>query len=161
MSTYEVTFDVVEVPDDLADDLLDRFDCLIGTHHGGQDYVTITATGGDCVAAAKAMTTQLQLLGLVVLRLREDLASRNDIAERLGVTRQAVGNWVRGDRGSGFPPPYNDVCGGIWLWGDIVRWAEAHGAYDAMGVGFPERQDHDRVNGWLSDGSAVRQGQFA
>ena len=107
------------------------------------------------------MTTQLQLLGLVVLRLREDLASRNDIAERLGVTRQAVGNWVRGDRGSGFPPPYNDVCGGIWLRGDIVRWAEAHGAHDAMGVGFPERQDHDRVNGWLSDGSAVPQGQFA
>ena len=84
------------------------------------------------------MATQLQLLGLVVLRLREDLASRNDIAERLGVTRQAVGNWSAETRGSGFSPPYNDVCGGIWLWGDIVGWAEAHGAYDALGVGLPE-----------------------
>src|SRR5665647_1454177 len=130
MSKYEVTFDVVEVPDDLADDLLDRFDCLIGTHHGGQDYVTITATGGDCVAEARAMTTQLQLLGLVVLRLRADLAPRTDIAERLGVTRQAVGNWVRGEGECGFPPAYTDVGGGIWLWAKIVRWAEAHGACD-------------------------------
>lgn len=84
------------------------------------------------------MATQLQLLGLVVLRLREDLASRNDIGERLGVTRQAVGNWSAETSGSGIPLPYNDVCGGIWLWGDIVGWAEARGAYDAMGVGLPE-----------------------
>jgi predicted XRE-type DNA-binding protein len=155
MKSYELTFHVAEIPANLADDLLDRFDCVIGEDHGGQPYITITADGADCVSAAKAMTTQLQLLGMIVQRLEEDLANRNEIAERLGVTRQAVSNWVRGQRGSDFPAPTNDVAGGVWLWGDVARWAETHGSYDTNGMNYPFRADYDRVNGWLVDGCMV------
>ena len=154
MKNYELTFNVVEVPDKLADELLDQFDCAIGEYHGGQQYITITADGDDCFSAAKAMTTRLQALGMIVQRLQEDLVSRNEIADRVGVTRQAVSNWVRGQRGKGFPAPSNDVAGGVWLWGDIARWAEAHGSYDANGMNYPWRADYDRVNGWLVDGCA-------
>jgi len=155
MHNYELTFQVAEIPDSLADELLDRFDCVIGVDHGGQEYVTITAGGADCLSAAKAMTTQLQSLGMIVQRLEEDLANRNEIAERLGVTRQAVSNWVRGQRGSDFPAPTNDVAGGVWLWGDVARWAETHGSYDTNGMNYPSRTDYDRINGWLVDGCMV------
>lgn len=155
MNSYELTFHVAEIPAHLADELLDRYDCVIGEDHGGRQYITITAEGVNCVGAAKAMTTQLQSLGMIVQRLEEDLANRNELAERLDVTRQAVGNWVRGERGSDFPPPANDVAGGVWLWGDIARWAEDHGAYDTNGMSYPSRADYDRINGWLVDGCMV------
>jgi hypothetical protein len=155
MKNYELTFHVAEIPDVLADDLLDRFDCVIGADHGGQQYVTITAGGDNCLAAAKAMTTQLQTLGMIVHRLQEDLANRNEIAERLGVTRQAVSNWVRGQRGDGFPTPSNDVAGGVWLWGEVALWAEDHSSYDTNAMNYPSRADYDRINGWLVDGCMV------
>ena len=155
MKSYELTFNIVKVPDDLADELLDQFDCVIGEDHGGQHYITTTADGGDCFSAAKAMTTRLHSLGMIVQRLQEDLTSRNEIAERLGVTRQAVSNWVRGQRGDGFPTPTNDVAGGVWLWGDVARWAETHGSYDTNGMNYPSRADYDRVNGWLVDGCMI------
>jgi biotin operon repressor len=149
MKNYELTFHVAEVPDQVADRLLDRFDCVIGEDHGGQQYITITAEGKDCFAAAQAMTTQLHTMGMIVHRLQEDLANRNEIAERLGVTRQAVGNWVRRQRGDGFPIPSNDVAGGVWLWGEVARWAEGHNSYDTNGMSYPTREDYDRINGWL------------
>lgn len=149
MKSYELTFHVAEVPDDLADDLLDRLDCVLGEDHGGQPYLTVTADGADCFSAAQAMTTRLHLMGMIVQRLQEDLANRSEIAERLGVTRQAVSNWVRGQRGDDFPAPSNDVAGGVWLWGDVGRWAESHGSCDANGMNYPTREDYDRINGWL------------
>jgi len=155
LNNYELTFHVAEIPDDLADDLLDRLDCVIGADHGGQQYITITADGVTCFAAAKAMTTQLHTLGMIVHRLQEDLVNRNEIAERLGVTRQAVSNWVRGQRGDSFPTPGNDVAGGVWLWADVARWAQVHSSYDTHGMNYPSRADYDRINGWLVDGCMV------
>ena len=150
MIDFELTFHLRELPASIVDDLLDKFDCITGTDHEGQDFITLTAPGSSCVRAAKDAMMRLISQGLTVERMQEDLASRVEIAERLEVTRQAVGNWVRGDRAGGFPARFNEVAGGVWLWGDVARWALAHHRYEAGGIEWPTRQDHDLVNGWIA-----------
>jgi hypothetical protein len=150
MTDFELTFHIRELPELLVDDLLDKFDCITGTDHSGQDFITLTASSSSCVKAAKDTMMRLVTMGLSVERMQEDLASRAEIAERLSVTRQAVGNWVRGERADGFPAPFNEVAGGVWLWGDVARWAVAHDRYDADGIDWPTRDDHDLVNGWIT-----------
>lgn len=150
MTHFELTFHIRELPAALVDDLLDEYDCITGGDHGGRDLITLTASGSSCVGAAKDAMMRLIAQGLSVERMQEDLASRVEIAERLGVTRQAVGNWVRGDRVEGFPARFNEVAGGVWLWCDVARWAVAHHRFEADGIEWPTRQDHDLVNGWIT-----------
>lgn len=149
-TTFELTFYVSDIPIELANQLVDDFDAMTGQEHDGRYFVTLEAPGRDCLTAAKTMHTQLCTLGLQITRLVVDLATRPDIAERLGVTRQAVSNWTRGVReGGDFPDPINSVAGGVWLWGDVNRWAIEHNKAHDDGVGYPTLADLDQFNGWL------------
>jgi predicted DNA-binding transcriptional regulator AlpA len=52
-----------------------------------------------------------------------------DIAERCGVHRQTVHQWVVGSRGpGGFPAPLR-AGGGVrvWRWSAVAAWLEEHG----------------------------------
>ncbi|WP_138917876.1 XRE family transcriptional regulator [Gordonia effusa] len=98
----------------------------------------------------------LRRAGFEVVRTYPDFVTRGDIAERAGKTRQAVGNWIRGDRQSAiaFPRPVNLVAGGIWLWGTVVDWMRS-AAVEAADIGdslqFPSIEDHSFVDcfiGW-------------
>lgn len=151
MGNYELTFHITPLSDGLVDDLYDAFDCLVGTDHAGQGYITVTAPGEDAVHAAKTMATQLVArFGLTVLRTQHDLVDRQEIADRLGLTRQAVGAWVRGERGTDFPSAFNEVSGGVWLWHDVRAWAIANGRpIPDPEVDYPSRDDHDTINGYL------------
>lgn len=55
------------------------------------------------------------------------LVGTEDLAKRLGVTRQAISIWRR--RHSDFPMPLLDHAKiKIWYWPDVIRWVEArHG----------------------------------
>ena len=60
-----------------------------------------------------------------VLGLDQDLVSVTDIAQRIGVTRQAIGHYVAGTRGpGGFPRPDGVVGNGqrIWRWALVHEW---------------------------------------
>lgn len=149
MNTFELTFYVSDIPQGLADKLVDEYDAMSGQEHDGRYFVTVEADGVDCVSAAKNMHMQLCALGLQITRLVVDLVTRSDIAARLDVSRQAASNWARGARRGHFPAPVNSVAGGVWLWGDVHRWAVEKGVLRDEGVSYPTLADLDHFNGWL------------
>lgn len=55
----------------------------------------------------------------------QNMVTMADIADRAGVTREAVRLWAAGQRGAGnFPPPVMITTGGekIWDWEQVDRW---------------------------------------
>lgn len=62
----------------------------------------------------------------------EDLVSGAEIGRRLGVSREAVRKWAKGDRD--FPAPLARVGRSVvWDWRVVRRWAEHHG-YSVRGA---------------------------
>ena len=151
---YEIAF--------VIPDLADPFDHRIArieesmdvvvAGHGGLTVATVVTAGADAVAAGRRASAVLSSCGLPAERTYPDLVSRQDIADRLDVSRQAVGNWVRGERHAGhaFPAPINSVVGGVWLWGDIVDWLRGTGrGHNDRDLEFPSLEDHARLDGLL------------
>ncbi len=146
MKTYELIFETDPIDEHLQDTIDEHFDALI-SGHGASYFVTLSAEGRDSREAALTSAGTLTRLGVHVRRLSEDLVTRSDIAERVGKTPQAVGNWVRGERQAAdpFPAPYNYVAGGVWLWGEVNEWlARTHGPADD--IAYPTRDDYSAVN---------------
>ena len=94
------------------------------------------------------MVAQLVAAGVRTHRPHPEQVSRQDIADRAGVTRQAVGQWVRGVRQAAtpFPIPYNSVAGGIWFWGDALDWLRRQGYSQATGLRYPTLDEHIRID---------------
>lgn len=149
MNLYEMTFHVEHVDDSLVDTLINDYDGTVGTDHTGHEFVTVLGEGGSFDVAARTMITELQSLGLRLLRLVPDLVTRPEIASRLGVTRQAVQNWTSGKRQSGFPLAVNPVGGGAWSWHDVWDWAITHGHAVEDDVRYPSQAEVDIINAWL------------
>lgn len=157
VTDFEWTFIVTGLNERRADGLLDDLDCIVGTTHGREDFVTVTASGPDAASAGRAMLSELAGRGLTVVRSERDLVDRQDISNRLGVSRQNIGQWVRGERGLlTFPLPFSDVSGGVWLWGDVVGWLRRTGRNDGTaGMEFPSAQDHDLLNALIAGGGVT------
>lgn len=64
----------------------------------GLQLLTLTSEGMRAATTAITVVDQLVAAGVRPQRTHPDLVSRQDIADRAGVTRQAVGQWVRGVR---------------------------------------------------------------
>lgn len=156
MTDFELTFVVSSLTEELVEELYDQdLDVFAGHDFADRPYLTVTAPGRSAPAAAKAALTLLNTLGLEVEFVQHDLVNRTAIAERLAVTRAAVGQWVSGKRGAGdppFPAPFNDAAGGVWLWGDVERWAEATGRAELSGLAYPTRGELDKINAFIRNG---------
>ncbi|USI92886.1 hypothetical protein [Rhodococcus pyridinivorans] len=129
--------------------------------HSGLTLATVTAEGADAVIAARTAAAVLSACGLPPVRSYPDMVTRQDIADRAEVSRQAVGNWVRGERvqSDPFPTPMNLVGGGVWLWGDIVAWLRRRG-HDIEDMAFPSLADHSRIDAVLLQ-TLARSARFA
>jgi hypothetical protein len=150
LDTYELIFETSELAEDVEDAIYEAFDALV-SQRGRDSFVTLSAEGESAFEAAAAAIAGLQALGAEVRRMTEDLVTRANIAERAGVTTQAVGLWVRNERHQEdpFPAPYNHVAGGVWLWSEVNDWlARGHGAAD--GLRHPSRDDYAQVNAALA-----------
>jgi hypothetical protein len=150
MAQYELMFDVSPLDDDAVERIYASYDALVASHGDGTT-LTITAEGRTASLAAKRIVEQLEgLVGLEVSRLVEDLVSKTDIASRCEATTQAVGQWIRGvrHRNQPFPPRFNRVGGGVWLWGEVNDWLRrVNRSQDD--ILYPCRRDYDEVNAWL------------
>lgn len=153
---FEIAF-VIEQVDDPADERIDRamelIPNLVLSFDGNLTMVTTLVTAADAVEAGVKAAKALEASDIRVLRTYQDLVTRQDIAERVGVTRQAVGNWVRGERHDDvpFPAPVSLVAGGVWLWGDVADWARSRG-YEVEDVSFPSLDAHNRIDLLISAG---------
>jgi hypothetical protein len=149
---YELTFEVSGIDETVDEALSVDFDVMVGVGHDGTEFVTATIEAASAVEAARSLIGCLHSLGVTVHRLREDLVTRKDIADRAGVTPQAVGYWIRGDRavGATFPAPYNPVAGGVYLWSEVNSWLRENGK-DSDDWEFPSREDIICINADLLD----------
>ncbi|PSR66842.1 XRE family transcriptional regulator [Nocardia sp. MDA0666] len=143
---FEIAFVIETVEAD--DPRIDRaMEALPGTTISGALGLTIATTLVDAHSAIEAglhAAKELAAADLAPLRTYPDLVSRQDIADRVGMSRQAVGNWVRGERHNAkpFPVPVTLVAGGAWLWASVVRWIEETGAAELNESALPTLADH-------------------
>lgn len=93
---------------------------------GYADFVREAPTFGQAVRSAIEQVESVQ--GLAVLRVEpEDLVTRNEIADRMGRSRESVRLLIKGARGpGGFPPPASHLKARsrLWRWSEVAAWAE-------------------------------------
>ncbi|APE17770.1 hypothetical protein BOH72_23410 [Mycobacterium sp. WY10] len=155
MTAYEFIY-VLDDVGELGDPRVDAAEAdldVVFERHGDLCLATVTVEGSTACLAAVDGAHHLANAGFGVLRSYPDLVNRAEIAERLGCTRQAVGNWVRGERQSTtpFPAPIHLAAGGLWLWSDVVKWLAATGQADVSPeLSFPSIGDHLWVDAFLA-----------
>jgi hypothetical protein len=136
MQTQQITVPLVVSGIDLDDETtLD----LIGTHfdeltwhsEAGRVIATLHTTGADPIgeAADVANAITAALPGAHVSGLDPQLVALGDIADRLGISSEAVRLWAAGKRRADtpFPAPAGHVSAGrtdmkIWSWPDVLTW---------------------------------------
>lgn len=95
--------------------------------------------------------------GATVERVEPDhLVSLSDIAERAGITRQAVALYSTGERGRGFPHPIARVTSKtpLWDWLDVATWLCDHGRLSEEAVN--EARVVRAANIFMESGSASK-----
>lgn len=151
MRDFELTFEVPTLTEAVEDAIAEALDAVIATH-AYVTTVTVVVAASDCVEAAQEAIATLRQLGAPPARLVDDLVTRGQIAERAGVTRQAVGLWIRGERRTDlpFPKPFVLTGGGLWLWGEVAEVLTARGDIEAEGVEYPTRREAQMIGGLLA-----------
>src|SRR5687768_241287 len=99
---YEVILLVDEITPEQEDAVYEAYDALAATHTGGT-RLTVSVEGPTVLDGAKPLLSFLAAIDVKPRQFCEDFVTRADIAERAGVSRQAVGLWVRGERHAAFP----------------------------------------------------------
>lgn len=122
----------VDLDDEVVLDLIGaHFDNLTWHSEGGQVIATVHATStkpvDEAITAAAAITATLA--GARVTGVDPQLVALGDIADRLGISSEAVRLWAVGKRraGTAFPTPTGRVSTGrtvmkIWSWPDVLTW---------------------------------------
>lgn len=141
MKTHEFTI-VASGLDPEADGYEDRFfeagcdDATLSFQKG----VSIAEFAREAVSFSKAVAMAYEDIlktGAKVERVEPDyLVSLSDIAERSGLTRQAISLYTKSERGSGFPKPVARVTSNspLWDWLEVTEWLHAHAKIDRAAV---------------------------
>lgn len=134
MKTYEFSI-IASGLDHEAADFEQRF------LDAGCDDATLTIQKGRIViyfdrdaesmeAAVDSALAAVEAAGAVAERVEPDpLVTLSDIAERAGLTRQAVSQYASGVRGETFPGPVARVTSQrpLWDWVDVAHWLVSRG----------------------------------
>lgn len=141
MKTHEFTI-VASGLDPEADGYEDRFfeagcdDATLSFQKG----VIIAEFAREAVSFSKAVATaydDMLKTGAKIERVEPDyLVSLSDIAERSGLTRQAISLYTKAERGSGFPNPVARVTSNspLWDWLEVTEWLHALSKIDREAV---------------------------
>ena len=127
--TFEFTF-VISGVDPHAENFEDAFfeagcdDATLMLYKGSviATFAREHETYSDAVVSAYA---NLRVAGAEIERFDPDfLVTKSDIAERSGLTRQAITHYANGERGEGFPPPSFRIMTSspLWDWVDVSDW---------------------------------------
>ena len=105
-----------------------------------QKGVIIADFAREAVSFSKAVATAYEDIlktGAKIERVEPDyMVSLSDIAERSGLTRQAISLYTKAERGSGFPNPVARVTSNspLWDWLEVTEWLYAQGKIDGEAV---------------------------
>lgn len=105
-----------------------------------QKGVIIAEFAREAVSFSKAVASAYEDIlktGAKVERVEPDyLVSLSDIAERSGLTRQAISLYTKAERGSGFPNPVARVTSNspLWDWFEVTEWLYAMEKIDREAV---------------------------
>lgn len=134
MQTYDFTF-VVGNADPHADDFEDRFfeagcdDATLVLMHGAV-AVCFNRSAEHYKDAVFSAYEDILKAGATVDRFEPDyLVSAREIANRAGLTPQAVSLYAKGERGADFPKPKFRVTtpNPLWDWVEVSRWLVLRG----------------------------------
>ncbi|MEU9884400.1 hypothetical protein [Sphaerisporangium sp. NPDC051011] len=124
---------------------------------GGVDLLDIAFEGEDAFDAAMhaARSVARHVPDLRLLRLHRDLVGIPEIAERAGVTRQNVHQWVTGQRRrrgvAPFPAPEGTAGRTqVWLWVEVNAWLKQLSMDD--GANRPDRNEIADIDSALNCG---------
>ncbi len=133
MKTFEFSI-IASGLDPEAEDFADRF------FKAGCDDATISFQKGHIIvdfardadsidAAIVAAVQSVEAAGAKVDRVEPDpLVSLADIASRTGMSRAAMTQYSKGQRGKDFPPPVARVTSDspLWDWATVAKWLFQH-----------------------------------
>lgn len=112
----------------LAEVLLARggIDATVQAGHSG-GRVMFSREAGDAVQAAVSAVDDVEMAGMRVTGVTEDLVVAEDIAERAKVTAASVRYWISGERGpGGFPDPVMwRPRASLYSWAKVSQWLAA------------------------------------
>lgn len=133
MKTYDFTFIVDADPH--GDDFEDRFieagcdDATIILRRGAV-ALSFDREGQSYKEAVLSAYQDIKKSGSGILRFEPDyFVSAPEIAERAGLSRAAIDNYVKGHRREGFPRPDARLSAKspIWDWVEVSKWLCDHG----------------------------------
>lgn len=128
--------------DDLVDAIHGAFDEIGVAVTAGLTTVQVVLDGPLSLEALRSAAGTLEGLapGVLVLRLDRDLVAIPEIANRAGLSAEAVRLLVGGARGpGGFPSPTAVLAGGsrVWEWAPVLAWMQAYGRCVGEPAGVP------------------------
>ena len=149
---FELTFVTDPLTEDQELDLIDNEDAFAG-RRGAYGFVTIAEDGLHALAAAQNACYRLQERHIRVRRAQPELVNQTQIADRVGVSKQAVHKWIlNGLRHTPFPDEYAWIEGPVWAWEYVNDWLKKVRANGADENRYPTPAEIDDINAWLSNG---------
>jgi predicted DNA-binding transcriptional regulator AlpA len=132
MKTFEFSV-VASGLDPNADDYETRFyeagcDDALVAFQKGHTIVDFAREAPTLAAALTSAMAQVIQAGAVIDRIEPDpLVSLADIAHRTGMTRAAMTQYAKGQRGKNFPAPLVKVTSDspLWDWAEVASWLAA------------------------------------
>ncbi len=103
---------------------------VVAVEPADDDLLRLTASiaGLNAVQAAASLIADVKYIAPHAwpIMAERDLVNTTDIADRAGVSREAVRNWVLGRRRQGRFPRAVGTPGGqkVWEWGSVCAWLE-------------------------------------
>lgn len=117
----------------------------------GLVILTLHVEDGDVQRAVSSIVRTLaEKAQARVARVHPDLVTSSDIANRVGVSREAVRLWANGVRHS-FPVQFDTVGADqrVWRWAEVVEWLAEYKRID-MGEDLPSVRELDAIDAELS-----------
>jgi predicted DNA-binding transcriptional regulator AlpA len=142
----------IDLDDDATFDALAEVSQASWRTQGPIAWALASLEAPTAIDAVKGFTRQVAAMvpSARPMRLDEELVAIPDIAQRVGVTREAVRNWANGARHANFPLPRGVVGDNIkvWRWADVDCWLAANLRL-GDGLSHPNETELLEINAYL------------
>lgn len=160
----QLIYDNIDLSDEESLRALAGAGVVAAEPEGEQTRLTAALQSTNALKAAASFITTLRetLPTATPLMCSRDLVNITDIADRVGVTREAVRNWASGRRRTGVFPLPLDTPGGqkVWEWAAVHSWLR-HNLQLWDGLTFPTHAEFGSIDALIdhvtrTDGCTVK-----